>query len=83
MKDSDNYEDDDGLFSNSYKSRNQLFYHDENEHDGEDDYDSMVKFLLKNRPIVERALKQNEKNIFFDYKSENLNQKLVFISKKN
>jgi len=83
LKDSDNYEDDDGLFSNSYKSRNHLFYHDENEHDGADDYDDMVKFLLKSRPIVERALKQNEKNIFFDYKSENLNKKFELVIEKN
>jgi hypothetical protein len=36
--------------------------------------DELFKFLSEKRPIVENALRQNEKNIFVDYTASNDNE---------
>ena len=40
-----------------------------------DSDNNFIQFLRQKRPIIERALKQNEKNIFFDYSAANTAQK--------
>lgn len=37
--------------------------------------DDFVEFLKLKRPVMERALKQNEDNIFFDYSAINTIEK--------
>lgn len=39
------------------------------------DYDDFLHFMVVKRPIVERALRQNENNIFYDYSSQTVNEK--------
>jgi hypothetical protein len=39
------------------------------------DYDDFLQFMVIKRPVVERALRQNEKNIFFDYSAQTKNEK--------
>lgn len=41
------------------------------------DNQEFFKFLREKRPIVERALEQNENNIFFDYTESKDDQKYI------
>ena len=42
--------------------------------------ENLLRFLKKKQPIIERALSQNEKNIYFDYSALKANEKYIFIN---
>ena len=41
--------------------------------------EDLLRFLKKKQPIIERALSQNEKNIYFDYSALKASEKYIFI----